>query len=463
MQSYSTTKNASDSDVKQSAELDAIGWFDPFVPPIPERRPDPQPAPKPAPSIFGRLVDEVMAGEEGWVPLPSDTAPEAEIPAPAAAGDTGDAATPQPSELSAEPAAEPVPPPRVATAPELVIWTKKAVLTKTHLQGDDAEMAAHWALSTHFQPLLRVLPCLVITGHAHEASEVLHALCNFCPKPALVAGLERSHLDKLFGYETLLVIESNFRRRTADLLSSLTDKDVVVVNGLYGGHYAKSIAIYAGENPDIPKIQNSIHIHMTPTNARPTLAPKWLRTLMEGIPVHLGQYRDRYLREVERRSWLPFDLSSETATIAEALGRCIVGADHLRMRLMDLLKAHDQQRQSELSNTNEGIVVEATWALSKDGRPNAYAREIADAANHLYEVRGETARLRPENVGHTLKGLGLRTHRLSQTGNGLTFDKATVARLNELATMYMVDVREDTPAEAENLPSKQAAENNKVE
>jgi hypothetical protein len=58
-----------------------------------------------------------------------------------------------------------------------------------------------------------------------------------------------------------------------------------------------------------------------------------------------------------------------------------------------------------------------------------------------------------------LKKLGLLTRPLSQTGNGLTFDKAAVTRIHELAAMYMVDVMEDTPTEAKNLHSSQTTEN----
>jgi hypothetical protein len=49
------------------------------------------------------------------------------------------------------------------------------------------------------------------------------------------------------------------------------------------------------------------------------------------------------------------------------------------------------------------------------------------ARSTLLEARGETVRLNPERVGHRLKKLGLRTRPLSQSGNGLMFDKATVA------------------------------------
>ena len=57
---------------------------------------------------------------------------------------------------------------------------------------------------------------------------------------------------------------------------------------------------------------------------------------------------------------------------------------------------------------------------------------------------------------HRLKRLGLRTRPLSQTGNGLIFDKATVAVIQQLAAVYMM---EDMAAETGNLHGMQAPEN----
>jgi hypothetical protein len=110
-----------------------------------------------------------------------------------------------------------------------------------------------------------------------------------------------------------------------------------------------------------------------------------------------------------------------------------------------------------MSSTTEAIVLEATRTLSRDGREHAYAKEIAAEANRLLEARGEMARLSPEKVGHRLKKLGLRTQTLSQSGNGVTFDKAALARIQQLVGIYMM---EDTPAESENLHGSQTKENN---
>ena len=52
--------------------------------------------------------------------------------------------------------------------------------------------------------------------------------------------------------------------------------------------------------------------------------------------------------------------------------------------------------------------------------------------------------------------LGLRTRPLSQSGNGLVFDKATVALIQQLAAVYVV---EDMLEGADNLHGPQTSEN----
>jgi hypothetical protein len=358
---------------------------------------------------------------------------------------------------------KPLLPPRVATAPELFTWIKMFLLALTHLAEDAAALAVFWVISAWFHYELTVLPCLVLTGPAHDAVIVLHVLSQFCPQPALLAGFGRGQLGALIRYRTLLISEPNLDKRTAHLLSGLTDRKFLVVRGPKTACHSRLTAIYAGENPETHKIQNSIHIHIAPTNAALPAPPQWLQKMIERVPVHLEQYCDKNLRHILHSMWVPSGLSSETAAIATALGCCIVDALELRQKLVVLLKTRDQQRLSEMSNTTQAVILEATLALCRDGRDHAYCREIAAEANRLLEFRGERVRPRPEHVGRQFKNLGLPTHRLSQTGNGLRFDKATVARIHELASMYMVDVMEDTPTETENLHSSQTAEKKDVE
>jgi hypothetical protein len=442
--------------VKQPAELDDGGCFEPFIPQV-SVSPAPKPAPKPKPPSLMPVIDRILR-DNGCVPAPTDTTLETEFPAPAADGSAGDAEMAKSIETLPAPAEAPLPPPRVATAVELFTWVKRSISAQTHLPEDATELVAFWVISTFFQDALTILPCLILTGTAHDAGNVLHVLGDFCRKAALLAGFRRCDLGGLRGgYETNLISEPNLNKRTANFLSSLTDRRFFVVEGGLLTRYSKSTAIYAGENPEPHRIQNSIHIHIAPTNAAPPAPPQWMQEMIARIPVHLDQYRNKNLSYVRHLKWIPSGLSSETAAIATALGRGIVDAPELRQKLVVLLKSQDQQCLSEMSNTTEAIVLEATRTLSRDGREHAYAKEIAAETNRLMEARGETARLNPEKVGHRLKKLGLRTRPLSQTGNGLTFDKATLARIQQLAAVYMM---EDTPAESENLHGSHTADNN---
>ena len=323
--------------VTQPAELDDCDCFKPFIPQV-SVSPVPKPAPKPKPPSLMPVIDGVLR-DNGLLPISTETTLETEFPAPAAAEATDDTELAQPSEILPAPVEAPLPPPRVATAVELFTWLKRCVLAQTHLPEEAAELVAFWAISTWFQDALNVLPCLVLTGSAHDARSVLHVLGELCRKPALLAGFQPSHLGVLrWGCHTNLVSEPNLSKRTAALLSNLTDRSFLVVEGGSLTCYSKSTAIYAGENPETHSIQNSIHIHITPTNAAPPSPPQWLQKIIERVPVHLDQYRNKNLSHVRQWTWVPSGLSSETAVIATALGRGIVDAPELRQKLVNLLK-----------------------------------------------------------------------------------------------------------------------------
>jgi hypothetical protein len=254
--------------------------------------------------------------------------------------------------------------------------------------------------------------------------------------------------------------EPNLDKRTAALLSSLTDRRFLVVEGGSLTHYSRSMAICAGENPTAHKIRHSIHIHITPTNAAPPVRPERLQETIDRLPIHLDQYRQSNLDYVRHWTWIPPDLPSETMAIATAFGRGIVNTPYLRRKLPALLKAQGREQLSQRSGTTEALVVEATLVLSRQERERVFTSEIAAEANRLLELRGERQKLSPETVGRRLRNLGLRPHHLTNAGNGLTFDKATVTEIQRLAAMY---VEEDLLSETENLPRPQTAENKKVE
>jgi hypothetical protein len=390
-----------------------------------------------------------------------DPFPASGVPAALSRASSSDAEMAKPSEILAAAVQTPVAPPWFATPAEFIFfWIHQCLLAKTRLQKDAAALVVFLVISTWFIDTLTVLPCLVLTGSAHEARRVLHMLKHFCRKPVLLAGFRRSDLNALHSYSTLLISEPHLDKRTANLIGCLTDSKSSVVRGSSLDSYPKSVAIYAGENPATHTIESAIRIHFPLSNTASPEDPEWLNAAIDLLPAHLDRYREENLSYVCQSTWLPSGLSSEMAAIAAPLESCIVNAPELRQEIVTLLKTHDQQRQFELSNTIEAIVLKATQTLCGEGQKESYARDIAFQANFLHEGFGETMRLNATKVGRVLNRIGLRTCKLSKYGNGLRFDATTLSQLKQLAAVYGV---EDTPEETENLLGQQTTENKSVE
>jgi hypothetical protein len=340
-------------------------------------------------------------------------------------------------------------PPASSDAVEMFARIKHTIKARTNLSDADVAISAFWVVSTWFQEALVVLPCLVITGPAHEATELLLVLYDLCCASVLLAGFRRGDL-KYVSCRTLLIAETNMTSRTAALLGSLTNRGFIIVEqGSYlRGHSSKAIYI-GGDDPPIKRIQNAIYIDVTPAlYAAKGIPQECVYGNIEYLRGHLAKYRENNLAQVRRLEFNPIGVSPETGAIAKALGSCIVDSPDLRAALVSILAPRDRQQISERLDTAEALVVEAVLALSRGGAEQLYAREIAVEVNRLVDARGERSKFSPEKVGHRLRKLGLPTRRLSRLGNGLVMDKETLTRLLTLSSMY---VGEDQLAVAENL------------
>jgi hypothetical protein len=340
------------------------------------------------------------------------------------------------------------PAPPSSRALEIFSAIKHTIKAQTHLSDADIAVAAFWVLSTWFQEALIVLPCLVITGPAHEATELLGVLHDLCLGSLLLAGFRRGDLKDVSRH-TLLISEPNLNNQTAALLGNLTNRGFMIVEQ---GSYLQchsSKAVYIGEDPTIRRIQHAIYIDVTPAlNAEKRIPPVGIDQTVEDLNSNLAKYREGNLAQVRRLAFNPIGVSPETCAVAKALGSCIVDSPDLQAALVAILAPRDRRQISERRDTAEALVVEAVLALSTGGAELLYAREIAVEINRLVEARGERSKLSPEKVGHRLRKLGLPTRRLSQAGNGLVIDKETMTRLQTLSAMY---VGEDQLIATENL------------
>src|SRR5271168_4210243 len=352
------------------------------------------------------------------------------------------------------------PPPQPSKAFEIFTWIKHTIGAQTHLSDANIAFAAFWVISTWFQEALTVLPCLAITGPAHEATELLRVLHDLCNGSLLLAGFRRGDLNDL-RCRTLLISEPNLTNQNAALLGNLTNRGFMIVAQGSSLYCHSSKAIYIGDDPKVKRIQHSIYIDVTPAlDEEKGIPPERVLQNIKYLVGHLTEYRKTNLDQVRRLAFNPMGVSSETGAIAKALGSCIVDTPELQEKLVALLKAQDQQRLSQRSDSTEAVVIEAALTLSRQEREHIYVREIAVVVNRLVDARGEGSKLSPEKVGHRLRRLGLPTRRLSQAGNGLVMDKETITRLQTLSEMY---VGEDLLAENENLHCSQAIEKKEVE
>ena len=213
-----------------------------------------------------------------------------------------------------------------------------------------------------------MLPCLAITGPAHEATELLRVLYDLCPGSVLLEGFRRGDLKDV-RRRTLLISEPNLNNQTASLLGNLTNRDFIIVEERSYLPCHSSNAIYIGDDPKIKRIQHAIYIDVTPAlDAEKRIPPEWLHRNTKDLSGHLANYRENNLAQVCRLEFNPTGVSPETGAIAKALGSCIVDSPALQVALVSILTMRDRQRISERLDTAEALVVEAVLALSKKKR-----------------------------------------------------------------------------------------------
>jgi hypothetical protein len=249
----------------------------------------------------------------------------------------------------------------------------------------------------------------------------------------------------------MLLWSPSLGKRTAELIGCFTNPGFTVEEGGYYPDCYGSRAVYAGEAHPLQSILHSIHITAAATANTLT---RNIRPLSEGttkeIQRQLEQYREQSLAKVHKLEFNAPGLSSEIHAIANTLGSCIVDAPELQAELVGLLMPLAQQQIADRADSLQALVVGAALTLCHQGKDQIFVKEIATEVNRLQEARGETLKVSPEKVGHKLKQAGVLTRRLSQAGNGLIMNRATMVLLHEVAATYH-QVGEDSPQLNTNL------------
>jgi hypothetical protein len=317
---------------------------------------------------------------------------------------------------------------------ELLNRVQGIIITHTYLTEDASMLLAYWVISTLFQGVLAVAPCVVITGPAREAGMVIKLLNSLCRDSFLMNGGGKLTKLRLGVVGTCLLWESSLTNKTAALMSWSTTQ------GIPFSHFG-SKAIYVGEDLPRQRIAHSIHIQAAGvSNVERDVTIRSTSEIILSARARLQLYKESNRNAVNGRpAWIAPTLSPDAGAIFCAFCAGIGDSKRLREEIVRLLQPHDQHRDAERSGSHEGLVVAALLKLSQPEKTQLYVKEIAAEVNRVQESIGESVRLNPEKVGHSLKKVGLFTRRLSHAGNGLLMDQETKARLHHLAPSYHVD------------------------
>jgi hypothetical protein len=196
--------------------------------------------------------------------------------------------------ITSAPDTQSSPPPQPSKAFEIFTRIKHTIGAQTHLSAANITVAAFWVISTWFQDALTLLPCLAITGPAHEATELLSVLHELCSGSVLLAGFRRGDLMDV-SRRTLLISEPNLNNQTAALLGNFTNRGFMIVEQRYYLYCHSSKAIYIGDDPKIKRIQHAIYIDVTPAlNAEKGIPPDGVDLSVEDLNAQLAKYREEF-------------------------------------------------------------------------------------------------------------------------------------------------------------------------
>ena len=162
-------------------------------------------------------------------------------------------------------------------------------------------------------------------------------------------------------------------------MGNLTNRHFTLVEDRSPLYCAGSRAVYVGEHSAIKQIQHAIWVDVTtPPNVDPPIPTQSRPETISSLRNRLVKYRDLNLGKVRSLEFHPRGLSSETHTIANALGSCLVDEPQLQMELVTLLRPQNQQQIADRSGGFEALAASAALGLCHQGKGEIYVKEIAD-------------------------------------------------------------------------------------
>jgi len=311
------------------------------------------------------------------------------------------------------------------------------------LSNQQCELLSSWCLATWFADLMDFIPRMTITGPRYAADLLFPLLGRVCRRAILLAGIKPATLQQIPMKElmpTLLIRQIKPGKSASELLDASDRRRYFVACGKQLVNFYCAKCVYVGEQYDAKHADNGLYIHLgrnAPSPKARYSSVEKTQHLQNQLFTYRSFYRDRFDQGVFQVPESD-ELLLQLDMIAYRLCSVIFEDRELQERIIDLLKAQNDQIRADGASGIEAAVLQSVLSHCHQNESQVYVRNIAATANRIWLEQGGTSKLTNEKVGHVLKKLGLYSRRLSFEGRGLVLDKAQQHRVHQLASEYDV-------------------------
>jgi hypothetical protein len=186
-------------------------------------------------------------------------------------------------------------------------------------------------------------------------------------------------------------------------------------------------------------IADAIHLALPGQEDLPTLDEYQEAQIANQVQPQLLMYRLRNVRMVREFRSTVRQCNVPVGESARNLAACIQGEPDIAEAILPILQRQHQDAQARRGCEVSVVIVEVIWAPLHETKEIAISR-VAELANALLRIRGETLEYSPAEIGWKLKGLGLHRHR-NGGGMVLQFSKENRLLIHQLAQRFGLKLR----------------------
>ena len=184
---------------------------------------------------------------------------------------------------------------------------------------------------------------------------------------------------------------------------------------------------------------DAIHVALSGQGDLPPLDEYAESEIANQVLPQLLMYRLRNFRLVREFRSAVRQCNVPGSEIARNLAACIQADPDIGQAIVPILQRQHQDAQARRGCEVSVVIVEVIWAPLHETKEIAISR-VAELANALLRIRGETLAYSPAEIGWKLKGLGLQRHR-NGGGMVLQFSKENRLLIHELAKRFGLKLR----------------------